>query len=272
MVSHPCLSLFWTLYSSGVLLSFSFPTPHPVVSFEHLFPHITPLFSVPFYSCRCFRIPFVNPALTFNRCPNRCRYLARCYAPLKRYAESLTLTQHATIHLRETNSLISLLSDDPINSLSQPFFPLTPSIVTSLEEELSADSLQFKKDWFTFNGGAVTSPSGPGSEAQQPKTYKKPLFYDIALNYIQLDMERLQERAGKTPETLPAPTGTTPKPQPIQSGPVQKQAEPEKKAGVSLSKTVKVEEVSRPSTPEPSSAVPVRSGLSSLLGGWWGRK
>ena len=85
-------------------------------------------------------------------------------------------------------------------------------------------------------------------------------------------MERLQERAGKVSETPQTTSRAPPPPQPIQSGPVQKQTEIEKKAGVSLSKTVKVEEISRPSTPEPSAAAPVRSGLSSLLGGWWGRK
>ena len=208
-----------------------------------------------------------------THCPNRCRYLARCYAPLKRYAEALTLIRHATIHLRETNSLLSLVPEDPINSSpEQSFYPLTSSIIADLEEELSTDSLQLKKDWFIFNGGSVTSPSGPGAEVQQPKTYKKPLFYDIALNYIQLDMDRLQERAGKTPEAPTATATRSPPPRSIQSGPSQKQAESEKKAGVSLSKTAKVEEVSRPSTPEPSAPAAARSGLTSLLGGWWGRK
>ena len=87
--------------------------------------------------------------------------------------------------------------------------------------------------------------------------YKKPLFFDIALNYINLDMERLQERAGKAPEEVRTAAVAAPAPQ----------AAVEKKTQVSRAK---VEEIERAATPEPSAQA--RGGLGSLLGGWWGRR
>jgi signal recognition particle subunit SRP68 len=107
-----------------------------------------------------------------------------------------------------------------------------------LEGDLSADGLLLKRDWFSYNGGSVDTDD---------KSHKKPLFFDIALNYVQLDMDRLQERAGRKPATKSTAA----------------KAEPKQVA------RAKVEE-QRPATPEPQ-ATP-SGGLSSLLGGWWGRK
>jgi len=212
----------------------------------------------------------------------RCRYLARCYTPLKKYAEALTLVQHGTLHLREARQALSLLppsphdasqTDDPINTQQQPsYYPLTPSDVALLDDELSADGLQCKKDWFTFNGGKVSS-----DVTTQSKAHKKPLFFDIALNYVQLDMERLQERAGKAPLTnTQAATEALPPPRKALSAAGAVQPEPERKTTGSTSlagKTAKVEaaEWERTPTPEPSSQS-ARGGLGTLLGGWWGRK
>jgi signal recognition particle subunit SRP68 len=112
----------------------------------------------------------------------------------------------------------------------------------------TADEKGFKLDWFQFNGG-IAFP--------ERDTSKKPVFYDIALNYVQLDMDRLQERAGiKAPEPKVTVTNV-----PI------KAPEPAKPAVVARARA---EEIQRPTTPEPTE--PGRGGLSSLLGGWWGRK
>lgn len=158
--------------------------------------------------------------------------------------------QHANIHLRESRSLLSVLADsDPLAADQNPFHPLTAQDINELEQEITADSLTFKNDWFAYNGGSV---------GDAKKEYKKPLFFDIALNYVQLDMDRLQERAGKAPEpkTQAQPQAKTPVAQPV----------PEKKM---LAKA-KAEEIVRAPTPEPTT--PSRAGgLSSLLGGWWGR-
>ena len=169
--------------------------------------------------------------------------LARCYEPVKKYAEASTLIQHATIHLRETRSVV-VSDSDPTNL---HWFPLSHSDLDQLGGELSSYGLQLKRDWFAYNGGSIDADN---------KTYKKPLFFNIALNYVQLDMDRLQERAGKEPVVslqVPEPSsGKT------------SEGQPDKKQTVKA----KVEEV-RSVTPEVQA--PARGGLSSLLGGWWGK-
>lgn len=174
----------------------------------------------------------------------RCLFLSRSYAAVKKYAESLALIRHAQIHLREARSLMSTAGSDPISSGSPDFSPLSAEAVNKLDTELASDGLKFKKAWFAFNGGQIDPDSS--------KTYKKPLFFDIALNYVQLDMDRLQARAGKQPAAPAAKAVPS--------------AVPEKKAPA----RAKVEEIERAATPEPQAA-PSRGGLSSLLGGWWGR-
>lgn len=172
----------------------------------------------------------------------RCRYLARCYAPLKKYGEALMLTQHASIHLRSARSTLSVLAESESDPIT--FYPLLPADVDQLDKDVSEDSTEYKRDWFAYNGGSI--------DEEARKTYKKPLFFDIALNYATLDMDRLQERAGnvvkKTPQqaAVAAPTA-------------------EKKPTARV-----VEEVERALTPEPSTAA--KGGFGGLLGGWWGRK
>jgi len=111
------------------------------------------------------------------------------------------LIQHAAIYLRETRSTLSLFSEDPISSATPAYYPLTPSDLDSLESTISRDGLTIKNEWFTYNGGSIDADN---------KTHKKPLFFDIALNYVQLDMDRLQERAGKTPTPVPVPVQAVP--------------------------------------------------------------
>lgn len=178
----------------------------------------------------------------------RCLFLARCYTPLKRYAEALVLLQHANIHVRETRSTLSLSDNDSLNVANPQFFPLRDADIDALEATLVADGLQYKRDWFAYNGGAVNA---------DPQQYKKPLFFNIALNYVKLDMDHLLERAGKQPSPVLGPVT-------VQPSVIKHEVVPEKKQ---VSKA-KVEDV-RASTPEPEA--PARGGLSGLLGGWWGR-
>ncbi|KAH7908210.1 hypothetical protein BJ138DRAFT_1091707 [Hygrophoropsis aurantiaca] len=185
----------------------------------------------------------VEARLTFTKA-RRCSYLGQCYVAVKKHAEALTLIQHATIHLRETRSTLTTFDVDPITTSSPVFYPFSEADVNSLDSSIAEDGLQFKNEWFDFNGGTIEGDS---------KSYKKPLFFDIALNYVQLDMDRLQQRAGKAP-TQPAVAAT----------PVSVEAEKKPPAKTRL------EEVMRPASPEPEA--PTRGGLSSLLGGWWGRK
>lgn len=175
----------------------------------------------------------------YSKCSCRCLYLARCYSPVKKYAEALTLIQHANIHIRETRSFISLSDTDVISSAKPSYFPLSDAAVQDLETELSSDAHQFKRDWFAYNGGSIDA---------DPKAYKKPVFYNIAFNYVNPDVDRLKVRAGQQP-AVASPA----------AAPVQKQ-----------STTTAVEE-ERAATPEPSQRPPARGGLSNLLGGWWGK-
>ncbi|KAF8213756.1 hypothetical protein K438DRAFT_1804601 [Mycena galopus ATCC 62051] len=145
----------------------------------------------------------VEARLTFTKA-RRCLFLARSYAPVKKYAEALVLIQHASIHVRETQSTLSLSDADPISAATPSYYPLSSEL-----------GLQFKRDWFAFNGGSIDSTA---------KSDKKPLFFDIAVNYPVEDSQvaAKEDADVESPETKAAPAAT-------------------------------------------------RGGLSSLLGGWWGR-
>ncbi|KAJ7051238.1 hypothetical protein C8F01DRAFT_999796 [Mycena amicta] len=171
----------------------------------------------------------------------RCLFLARSYAPVKKYAEALTLLQHANIHLRETHSTLSLVeADDPISGDGE-FYPLPPDLLAALEANLTATTLSFKREWFAFNGGVPDTT---------PRAEKKPLFFDIAVNYVALDVARLRERAGLPPLEVEVPVDAAPP----------KSTNTKAKAREDNDIVVEKEEKAA-----------ARGGLSSLLGGWWGR-
>ncbi|KAF8917331.1 hypothetical protein CPB85DRAFT_1558832 [Mucidula mucida] len=76
---------------------------------------------------------------------SRCLYLARCFVAVKKYAEALTLHRHAAIHIRETQSHLSVSSEIV-------FFPLTATELSKLETETSTDQAQAKREWLAYNG------------------------------------------------------------------------------------------------------------------------
>jgi signal recognition particle subunit SRP68 len=191
----------------------------------------------------------VDARLAFTN-GRRCIYLAQCYAAVKKYGEALALLQHATIHVREAVSSVSLSESDLINSDNASFFPLSADDITEVETTITSDSLQLKRDWLAYNGGSVKA---------DPTTYKKPLFFNIALNYVELDMDRLQQRAGKQPVPAPvAPSSSTKAPQKRTEPVLEKKPTPKAKAEEHVELT-----------PEPQPQA--RGGLSSLLGGWWNK-
>ena len=204
-----------------------------------------------FYKIKKVILIISRQQLRIEPMASRCFFLARCYAPLKRYAEGLTLAQRSQLHLREARSIISTVSEgDPDLTPETSFYPLADSDCDTLDGEISRVSSELKREWFAFNGGSPT----PDNEA-----YKKPLFFDIALNYVELDMDRLQQRAGKDPPPTPVAIHIS-------------QTQPQlPQALKGLAPKAKAEEIARPATPEPQ-AENSRGGLSSLLGGWWGRK
>lgn len=153
------------------------------------------------------------------------------------------MNRSASIYLREAQNSLGPLGDaDPAS-----FYPLPSSTLEELDGDLTTDGNRTKTAFFTQSGGRPTSESG---------TWKKPLFFDIALNYVQLDVDRLEERAGKELPSIPAPAARKD---------VQPAAAPAKSVG-----KAKVEEEVRAPTPEPEA--PGKGGLGGLLGGWWGRR
>jgi signal recognition particle subunit SRP68 len=185
------------------------------------------------------------PSDSFQLETCRCVYLAQWYSAVKKHAEGLALLQHASIHIRETISNLSLSESDLITNASPSFFPLKNDEIKEFESIMVSDSLQFKRDWFAYNGGSLVTDS---------TTYKKPLFFNIALNYVELDMDRLQERAGKKPIA------------PLTSTVAASNAKLEEKKQTSKAKVEEhVEPTPQPPTPQ------TRAGLSSLLGGWWSK-
>lgn len=183
----------------------------------------------------------VDARLSFTR-GRRCSYLAWCYSNVKNYVEALALLQHAALHVRESISSLSLSDSDPINEGEPSFFPLSGDDVKETEASITQDNFQYKRDWFAYNGGSANTDA---------LSHKKPLFFNIALNYIDLDMERLRDRAGKERTITTLATSST-------------KEQSEKK----VSTKAKVEDPSPEETPAPTSQ-PTRGGLSNLLGGWW---
>ncbi|KAF8895022.1 hypothetical protein CPB84DRAFT_1816027 [Gymnopilus junonius] len=189
----------------------------------------------------------IDTRLAFSNA-RRCVYLARCYSTVKKYGEALALLQHATIHIRETTSSMSLSESDIMNSMEPSFFVMKDDAVKSIENVIASHGLQYKQDWFANNGGSFEADTS---------SYKKPLFFNIALNYVELDMDRLRHRAGKEPVEAPTPVNAAIATSKVDAAPDRKsipKTRAEEQAGTAL-----------------TSQQPMRGGLSSLLGGWWSK-
>ncbi|CAE6470933.1 unnamed protein product [Rhizoctonia solani] len=160
-------------------------------------------------------------------------FLSKTYEPHNKYAEAVALTQRANLHLREAHTNFV---DTTENTPETAFYPLTLDSVKALEKDVQNSETDMKKRWFAYNGGKKVR-----------NQHEKPVFFDIALNYIELPMEKLQEKAGIAPKVQPAKT--TP----------------------AVEKRVLAERKAEPEPEEPAPAAPQKGMLGSLLGGWWGR-
>ncbi|KAH7344439.1 hypothetical protein B0J17DRAFT_635426 [Rhizoctonia solani] len=167
----------------------------------------------------------------------RALFLSKTYEPHNKYAEAVALTQRANLHLREAHTNFA---DTTESTPETAFYPLTLESVKTLEQNVQNAEIDIKKRWFAFNGGKAVG-----------NQHQKPVFFDIALNYIELPMEKLQEKAGVAAKAQPAKTSPA----------VEKRVLAERKA-----------------EPEPEESAPAAAPqqsqgmLGSLLGGWWGRK
>ncbi|KAF8577853.1 hypothetical protein K439DRAFT_1654959 [Ramaria rubella] len=165
----------------------------------------------------------------------RALHLARAYADgsHKKYAEAVALTQRGHLHIREARATASILPADSGTRPQLSFYPLDDATLDGLEQQLSAEEERHKIEWFGYNGGVI----GGVSEEHQ-----KPLFFDIAFNYVEPALEQLRARAGLPPQ--------------------------DDKSGAPAAKTKEaVEEEVAEEVVETS-----RGGLSGLLGSWWSRR
>ncbi|KAJ4477908.1 hypothetical protein C8J55DRAFT_515835 [Lentinula edodes] len=230
----------------------------------------------------------VDARIGFSKA-KRCVNLAKCYIVIpgdKKYAEALTLLQHATIHLREARRVLETLglsADDSDPNDEVEFYPLLEKDLEVLEESINKEGLEYKRTWLEKGGAGVGEQQGGKGQKQ-----KKPVFFNIALNYVDVDvelMERLRERAGMTPtaaSTAQASTGYTQNriaQATLGSSKAPAIATPKAFAsavGPRAKAAVMEEGMSRSGTPEPresdgNKAAGATSRLGSLLGGWWGK-
>ncbi|KAG8683007.1 hypothetical protein FRC09_016357 [Ceratobasidium sp. 395] len=178
----------------------------------------------------------IEARLSFSKA-RRVLSLSQTYEPHHKYAEAISLTQRAQLHLRETYTNLANNTDSP----ETLFYPLTPSEVKALEESIGRSELDLKKRWFSHNGGKPVTSA----------TNQKPLFFDAVPNYIDLPMNSLYQKGGVKP---PAAARSSPV--------VEKKTMVERK--------VDVEPEEPPLSPPPTKQE--SQGMLGLLGGWWGRK
>lgn len=139
-------------------------------------------------------------------------------------------------------------------------------------------AFQYKRDWFAYNGGVPTHTPDGTSLANKQQTNKKALFFNIALNYVELDMDALTKRAGKLPDSFaaaPMPSG----PAPMAAGKAPASTRAAAPTSTTKGEKKKVAQtVSKPGVPMPQQEQhkeqqrqQSKSGLGGLLGGWWGK-
>jgi len=173
----------------------------------------------------------------------RALYLAQAYAhhSQKRHGEAVALTQRGHLHIREARSTLAILPEATSSHLQ--FYPMQAETLNVLEARLKADEEQYKIEWFAYNGGVI--------EEQAPaRKHQKPVFFDIAFNYVEAPMDRLRMRAG-----LPGIVVDEASAAKVNSKVLKAKAEEEVEKG-------EEKEEEKPMA---------RGGLSGFLGSWWGR-
>lgn len=123
-----------------------------------------------------------------------CIYLARCYAitSLNSFQDSLSLTQRAWLHIREARAWMDMTRETKTKA-SQTLIPSSDK-VAQIENQL-------KEDEHDYKAGLFTSIDGANSKISNRFHHRQQVFFDIALNYIDVDLEGLSIRAhGKKAE------------------------------------------------------------------------
>ncbi|EJT98886.1 hypothetical protein DACRYDRAFT_118202 [Dacryopinax primogenitus] len=173
----------------------------------------------------------IEGRIAFTRA-KRIEYLARLYGSQTQYAEALALLERGHFYLRTLSPSLSSTKPSPAELA---FYPLPSLLIQTLTQGIEQLQLKLKKEWYAA-------------------THKKPVFYDIAFNYIDQPLERIRARAGLAPEQSQQVTS------PVAGAKGTKPAEVEKRQQVEHEE---VKEEVKPQHP---------SGWSGYLGGWWGKR
>lgn len=179
----------------------------------------------------------------------RTLHLAQIYAhpTQRRYAEAVTLTQRGQLQVREAKTMLSIHAPNRVSTHLR-FYEINERLIEEMEEKLVKFEEKCKMEWFAYNGGAV-------GERKSEDKHEKPVFFDIAFNYVEPPIEQLRKRAG-----LPALEG---------------------EVGTSVTVKAKVETEEQqqqsgiavaPKDEEKKTKTSGAGGLAGFLGSWWGRK
>ncbi|WWC85681.1 uncharacterized protein L201_000547 [Kwoniella dendrophila CBS 6074] len=106
----------------------------------------------------------------------RCFYLARlhCLHPEPSYSSSVALIQKADISVNQSRSLLI----NPPNELEEVIVPITKEQIENLENDLRVLDISAKKGLYSQN-------------------IEKPVFFDMAFNYIDIPFDQLEVLSGK---------------------------------------------------------------------------
>ncbi|OWZ49567.1 signal recognition particle subunit SRP68 [Cryptococcus neoformans c45] len=161
----------------------------------------------------------------------RCYNLARlhCIHPDPSYSSAVQLLSNASLSLRQAQDFLSSPIDEPIVSVPA-------EDLSSLSKDISALEKASKKGLF---GQSV----------------EKPIFFDMAFNYIDLPIDELQRLAGNGEKAEAANIKTH-----------------EKEVEIKSVENVKKSRESRETTPAVDSQEEKQEGKKGWLGGWFGRK
>ncbi|WVQ85217.1 hypothetical protein IAT38_007382 [Cryptococcus sp. DSM 104549] len=161
----------------------------------------------------------------------RCYNLARlhCIHPNPSYSSATQLLETASLSLRQASDFLSA-------PISEAIVALTESSIPSLEKSISSLEKAAKKGLFS-------------------QTVQKPIFFDMAFNFVDLPIEELQKLAGRE----------------VAEQKVEKAAKPTAKPVESAKKSRETRETT-PAPGEKDAEQESQEGKKGWLGGWFGRK
>ncbi|WWC66940.1 uncharacterized protein I206_100847 [Kwoniella pini CBS 10737] len=196
----------------------------------------------------------------------KCFTLARlhCLHPTPSYSSAVALLQKATPSIHQAKS--SLI--DPITPIEEEILPISSEQIDNLEEDIKVLDIGAKKGLFSQN-------------------IEKPVFFDMAFNYIDIPFDELEILSGKKEKTTSTGTTTTVVENLTSVG--NKAVEGIKKLGRETRETTPAVEIRPPASTTRNTKQPAKEddddeeedteesqergqeGKKGWLGGWFGR-